>query len=99
MFFYSRLCPSDCDVNVESLENVDKIVIEIQKSHKTYFNFVINSLRIKPPGNSRIFIIIYCLVPITMVRFVLEVDVQFLENDFINGYREGDMVLYVSIYD
>jgi hypothetical protein len=30
---------------------------------------------------------------------VLEVDVQFLKNKFINGYKKDDRVLYVSVYD
>jgi hypothetical protein len=29
----------------------------------------------------------------------LEIDVQLLENKFVNGYREGDRLLYVSPYD
>ena len=32
-----------------------------------------------------------------MVRPILEFDVQLLENEFLNGYREDDRVLYVSI--
>jgi hypothetical protein len=60
---------------------------------------VISNLRIKPSGKFRIFIPICRLVSLAVVRHVLEVDVQFLENEFINGYREGDKVLYVSVYD
>jgi hypothetical protein len=33
------------------------------------------------------------------VRPILTIDVQLLENEFVNGYREGDRVLYVSSYD
>ena len=33
------------------------------------------------------------------MRPILEIDVQLLENEFVNGYREGDRVLYVSPYD
>ena len=89
----------DDDVHVESLEDVEKIVDEMQKPHKTDFNSVINNLRIKPSGKSRISIPICRLVSLAVVRPVLEVDVQFLENEFINGYREGDRILYVSVYD
>jgi hypothetical protein len=60
---------------------------------------VISNLRIKPSGKSRISIPICRLVSLAVVRPVLEVDVQFLNNEFINGYREGDRVLYVSVYD
>jgi hypothetical protein len=33
------------------------------------------------------------------VRLILEIDVQLLENEFVNGSREGDRVLYVSSYN
>ena len=32
-----------------------------------------------------------------LVRPILKIDVQLLENEFINEYREGDCVLYVFI--
>ena len=32
-----------------------------------------------------------------MVRPILEFDVQLLENEYFNDYREGDRVLYVSV--
>ena len=56
-------------------------------------------MRIKPSGKSRISIPICRLVSLVVVRLVLEVDVQLLESEFINGYIEGERVLYVSIYD
>jgi hypothetical protein len=39
------------------------------------------------------------LIPLPIVRPILEIDVQLLENEFVNGYKEGDRVLYVSPYD
>jgi hypothetical protein len=33
------------------------------------------------------------------VRSIFEIDVQLLENEFVNDSREGDRVLYVSPYD
>ena len=33
-----------------------------------------------------------------MVRPIIEQDVRKLENEFVKGYREGDRVLYVSLY-
>jgi hypothetical protein len=33
------------------------------------------------------------------VRPILAIDVQLLVNEFVNGYREGDRVLYVFPYD
>ena len=96
---YSTSDHDDDDRNVESLEDVKKIVNEMQKPQKTDFNSVISNLRIKPIGKSRIFINICRLVSLAVVRHVLEVDVQLLESEFINGYREGDRILYVSVYD
>ena len=46
-----------------------------------------------------IFIPICSLVPLVVVWLVLEVDMQFLENEFMNDYKTCDMVIYVSIYD
>ena len=31
-----------------------------------------------------------CLLPLTLVRPILKVDVQLLQNEFANGYCEGD---------
>ena len=71
----------------------------MQKSQNTYFNYVIGTLRIKPQEKSRIFIFICHLVLLVVARLVFEVDMKFLDSKFINGYREGDRVLYISIYD
>ncbi len=68
-----------------------------RKLEKTDFNSVINSLRIRPLSKSRLSIPICRLEPLPLVRPILEFDVQLLENEFLNGYREGDRVLYVSI--
>ena len=89
----------DDDINVESLEDVEKIVNEMQKPQIIDFNSVISNLRIKPLRKSRISILICRLVSLAVVRHVFEVDVHLLESEFINDYRGGDRVLYVSIYD
>ena len=47
----------------------------------------------------------YLLIPLccfhilSLVQPIIEGDVQRLENEFVNGYREGDRVLYVSPYN
>ena len=53
----------------------------------------------KPFSKSRFLIPLCWLIPLHVVRPILEIDVQLLENEFVNGYREGDRVLYVSPYD
>ena len=52
-------------------------------------------MRIRPLFQSR-FIHSY-MKPLPLVRPILEFGIQVLENEFLNGYREGDCVLYVSI--
>ena len=37
------------------------------------------------------------LEPLSLVRPILEFDVQLLDNEYLNDYGEGDSVLYVSI--
>jgi hypothetical protein len=66
---------------------------------KTDFNSVINGLRIRPLSKSCLSISLCRLEPLPLVRPILEFDVQLLENEFLNGYREGDRVLYVSIFN
>ena len=46
---------------------------------------------------SRFSIHIYCLEPLPLVRPILEIDIQLLENEFVSWYREGDRVLYVPV--
>lgn len=65
----------------------------------TNFNSLIGGLRMKPFSKSRFSIPLCRLIPLPVVRPILEIDVQLLENEFVNGYREGDRVLYVSPYD
>lgn len=40
---------------------------------------------------------LFLLLP--LVRPISELEVQLLENEFVNGYRDGDKVLYVLIMD
>ena len=68
-----------------------------KKLEKIDFNFVINALQIRPLSKSRSSIPICCLEPLPLVRPIFEFDVQLFDNEFFNGYREGDRVLYVSI--
>lgn len=38
-------------------------------------------------------------MPLPIVSSILEVDIQLSENEFVNGYGEGDRVLYVDPCD
>lgn len=64
--------------------------------HKMDFDLVISSLRFRPLGESCLSIPIYRFVSLLLVHPILEVNVQLLEREFVNGCREGDRVLYVD---
>ena len=67
------------------------------KLEKIDFNSVINSLRIRSLSKSHLSILICHLEPLPSVRLILDFDVQLLDNEFLNGYREGDRIFCVSI--
>ena len=48
-----------------------------RKLEKTYFNFIINGLQIRPLSKSRLSIPLCRLEPLPLVRPILEFDVQF----------------------
>ena len=60
---------------------------------------VINCLRMTPISKSHLLIPLCRMRIFPLVRPVIEGDVQRLENKFVNGYREGDRMLYVSPYN
>ena len=82
------------DVNVQGLEDKD---YDARRLKRTDFNSIINQLRAIPYEKSRFCVPLCRLVVLPLVRPILEGDVQLLETEFSNGYREGDRVLYVSI--
>lgn len=53
----------------------------------------------KPYRKSKLSIVICHLIPLTLVRLILELDVQLLEIEFVNSYKDGNRVLYVSPFD
>ena len=73
--------------------------IMLRKRQKRDSNSVINRLRIEPEAKFRFSIPLCWLRTLPLVRSINEVDVQRLENEFVTGYRDGDRVLYVSIYN
>ena len=60
---------------------------------------LINNLRIQPTKKSRLLVPLCRMIPMDRVRPIGDVDVQRLENEFVNGYRDGDRVLYISIFN
>ena len=77
----------------------DQSEIMLCKRQKQDSNSVISHLRIEPEAKSGFKILLCRLRTLPLVRPINEVDVQRLENKFVTGYRDGDRVLYVSIYN
>ena len=77
----------------------DQSEIMLRKRQKQDSNFVISRLCIKPEAKSRLKIPLCQLRTLPLVRPINKVDVQRLENEFVTGNRDGNLVLYVSIYN
>ena len=77
----------------------DQSEIMLRKRQKRDPNSVINRLRIKPEAKSRFSIPLCRLRTLPLVRPINKVDMQRLENEFVTGYRDGDRVLYVAMYN
>ena len=69
------------------------------KRQKRDSNAIISHLRIKLEAKLQLKILLCRLQALLLVQSIKEVDVQQLENEFITGYRDGDGVLYVSMYN
>lgn len=97
--------PSEADVGVlhmpPHLADQDPIFSahEMRLLHKNDCVGIINRLRNAPQAKSRLRIPLCRLITCPLVRPIIEQDVRKLENDFARGYREGDRVIYVSLYD
>lgn len=72
---------------------------EMRLLHKNDCIAVINRLRNVPVAKSRLNIPLCRLICCPLVRPIIEQDVRKLENEFVKGYRVGDRVMYVSLYD
>ena len=86
---------------VQAVADTDHVVceLELRKSQNEDSNGVIQRLRIKPTCKSRLSIPLCRLRVLPLVRPISEVEVQRLECEFVMGYREGDRVLYVSVFN
>lgn len=96
ILFYEFLIMFCCyaDVDFQVLEDKD---LDARRLKKTDFNSIINQLRVTPHAKLRLFVSLCRLVVLPLGRPILEGDVQLLETEFSNGYREGNRDLYVSI--
>jgi len=53
----------------------------------------------KPLTKSCLNVPLCCFLLLPLARPTFEPEVQLLENEFVNGYRDGDKVLYVLNMD
>lgn len=78
-------------------------VLESEQLHRKQLKVdtigLINTLRIQPIMKSRLEVPLCRMIVMDEVRPVGEIDVQRLESEFMNGYRDGDRVLYISPYN
>jgi len=81
------------------LLNVEETMFHMQYLQNKNFNYLIGELRMKPFSKSRVSIPLCRLILLFIVRPILVINVQLLKNEFVNVYREGDKILYVSSYD
>ncbi|KAG0571650.1 hypothetical protein KC19_VG030900, partial [Ceratodon purpureus] len=72
---------------------------EMRLLHKKDAIGIINRLRNAPQDKSILCIPLCRLITCPLVRPIIEQDVRKLENDFVRGYRVGERVIYVSLYD
>ena len=79
--------------------STDQSEIMLRKKQKQDSNSIISRLRIEPETKLRFKIPLCRLCILPLVRSIKEVDMQRLENEFVTGYRDGDWVLYVFIYN
>ena len=88
----------DDALEVQDLEDEDKGLTEdelrcIQKGDSID---ILSNLRMKPEELFRLHIPLCRLVAMPMVRPTLAYDITKLEQEFVGGYRDGAVVLYVS---
>jgi hypothetical protein len=72
-------------------------VWELTNKRKVNSTSIIFLIRVRP--KSRLRIPLCRMVPMSIVRPALNGDISKLEASFVNGYRDGDRVFYISATD
>ena len=93
----------DVDVGVfkmpDALEDPREAEVEMRRLMKSDNVTIINELRYRPFSKSRLQIPLCRLRALPIVRPINALDVDKMENEFCMGYREGDTVMYVSLFN
>ena len=79
--------------------DVDDSEVLLRKEQKKDSISIIDQLRMKLEKKSPLKILLCQLPTLPLVCPINEVDVQRLENEFVNGYRDSDRVLYITLYN
>lgn len=87
-----RECPEEVTTVIQS-ERLHRRSLKLDSTG------LINNLQIQPVKKSCLQIPLCRLVVMDEVRAVGELDVQKLESEFVNGYRDGDRVLFISPFN
>lgn len=88
---------SDSAFSTDGLTVLESELRLRQQQKPDSFKFLSN-LQIHP-SHSRVLVPLCRLIPLPLVRPILEQDVKKLEAEFVHGYRNGDRPLYVSIFN
>ena len=80
---------------LQGFEIADGIMIQMRKWN-TNFYISIAKLCIKLISKSRVIFPRCRLIPLLIVMPILKVDVQIMQKQYLQCFREGDIVLYVS---
>ena len=76
---------------------MENIVSYMCNLHNIVFNQSIGSLCMKPTLKCHFNVPLCHLMPLHMVRPMLEVNVMLFKNEFVNAYHEGDIVCCVFV--
>ena len=85
-------CPS-------TLTNAVDSELQHRTHHKVDSINVINNVRFQPLKKSRLLAPLCRMISMAKVRSVGEMGIQHLEQEFVKGYRDGDRVMYISLYN
>jgi len=101
-----KVASIDLEKDDEPRRNCPPKVTSVLESEQLYYKQLkvdttelINILHIQPITKSSLKVSLCQMIVMDEVRPVGEMDVQRLESKFMNGYRDGDWVLYISPYN
>lgn len=83
----------------QDLDVADNSINSMEDLKNINFNILNGCFNMEPTCKYRLSVPLCYLKCLPLVKPVLEADVKLFKIGFVNDYREGDKVLYVSIVD